>query len=171
MEKQGHGVGTGAWVSLLLFIGLTIDVMLDGPIFGFAQFATESLIRVSTITQLMEFATFFGGVVWIVMASLFLFLIFFVTRSRLVWLVLLVMGGGELLKEGLKLVFRIARPENGLIEAMGFAYPSGHAMMSMLLYGLLIYFLWKKRMGWLIALLLSIVIFIIGFKLERGRNL
>jgi undecaprenyl-diphosphatase len=59
--------------------------------------------------------------------------------------------GGEILNQLLKLLIHRARPEMILIHARGYSFPSGHAMLSVIAYGLFTYLLclqnrsWKKR--------------------------
>ena len=73
-----------------------------------------------------------------------------------------------LLNQGLKLLFSRPRPiDINLITESGYSYPSGHSMMSMAFYGLLIYFIsnsklsnWKK---YTLNILLSILVLLIGF--------
>lgn len=64
----------------------------------------------------------------------------------------------------LKLVIGRARPENGLIRAASFAFPSGHTLMATVFFGLIIYLVFRKmKKGFLrnsvvVALVLSIVV-------------
>lgn len=66
----------------------------------------------------------------------------------------------------LKAWFNRPRPVTPLLEpAFGFSFPSGHAMSSVTFYGLLIYFLWIRKMNaylriLLIALLLMLILLI-----------
>ena len=72
------------------------------------------------------------------------------------------------MNQSLKLLFSRSRPMDiNLITESGFSYPSGHSMMSMAFYGLLIFFInrskinkWKK---YTLNILLSILIVLIGF--------
>ena len=59
------------------------------------------------------------------------------------WAVALI--GGQLVKNALKLIFARPRPifESPLAVEDSFAFPSGHAMMSIIAYGLIAYLLWK----------------------------
>ena len=57
------------------------------------------------------------------------------------WIVTLL--GGLVLNNLLKLLFARPRPETRLIDVIAYSFPSGHAMMSMIGFGLLTYFLWR----------------------------
>ena len=66
----------------------------------------------------------------------------------------------------LKSIFSRPRPiDINLIEASGYSFPSGHAMISTGFYGFLIYLIWKtkfnKKIKWLYTIILSILILLI----------
>ncbi len=68
----------------------------------------------------------------------------------------------------LKLSFQRTRPEIPLLEKVsGFSFPSGHALMSVAFYGLMIYITWHEvKNTWLrnaLILLLLTLIFLIGY--------
>lgn len=68
----------------------------------------------------------------------------------------------------LKRLFNRSRPDIPLLyEAEGLSFPSGHALMSVTFYGLLIYIVYKtfkqKSIKWILISLLMFLIVIIGF--------
>jgi membrane-associated phospholipid phosphatase len=68
----------------------------------------------------------------------------------------------------LKNIFDRPRPDIPLLEeARGLSFPSGHALMSVTFYCLLIYIVWKmvelKWLKWTLMILLLLLIFVIGF--------
>ena len=68
---------------------------------------------------------------------------------------------------GLKNIVRRARPDEfRIIEEAGYSFPSGHSMVSMAFYGLLIYLIYKKvnnkYLKNCLIILLSIIILLIG---------
>jgi undecaprenyl-diphosphatase len=76
------------------------------------------------------------------------------------WLVSLI--GGEYLNSGLKGVFE--RPRPPFAKKADWSFPSGHAQMSMICYGMLVYalvLLWPHR-AWRIALVVLLIL-LIGF--------
>ena len=67
----------------------------------------------------------------------------------------------------LKLVFRRDRPVDPLLQiAKGFSFPSGHALMSVTFYGLLIVIIWqninRKWLKWVLSFFLVLLILAIG---------
>lgn len=75
--------------------------------------------------------------------------------------------GGALLNYVLKLSFHRARPSiNDFVDAVGFSFPSGHAMGSMIFYGAASYFILKsqrnKNLKIIFTLLSGLFIFMIG---------
>ena len=73
-----------------------------------------------------------------------------------------------LINQGLKYIIQRPRPpiEERLITQDGYSYPSGHSMMAMCLYGVLIYLvntkLKNKKLKIFLTIFLSIVILFIG---------
>jgi len=76
---------------------------------------------------------------------------------------------GEAIKELLKLLFHRLRPDASfaLILENGYAFPSGHSIMSVIFYGMVGYFIYKicKKLWQKIILLIAsaILVFLIGF--------
>ena len=66
----------------------------------------------------------------------------------------------------LKIIFSRPRPIDMLIEENGYSFPSGHSMISMGFYGLLIYIIYintnNKYIKWISIILCSILILLIG---------
>lgn len=73
-----------------------------------------------------------------------------------------------LINQGLKYIIQRPRPplEERLISQSGYSYPSGHSMMAMCLYGVLIYLintkLKNKKLKIILTIVLSIIILLIG---------
>jgi undecaprenyl-diphosphatase len=84
-------------------------------------------------------------------------------RGRVVMLGLASVGG-SVLGLALKLLFHRARPEltSRLIAVEGFSFPSGHALLALCFYGMLLYLLAVGRPVWLRLALLSAGVILIG---------
>ncbi len=75
---------------------------------------------------------------------------------------LLAVGGGELLVNGLKIVFHRARP-SPVFAHLGYSFPSGHAFFAVTVYGLLAYWLTRTGRGCVCWLFAVALIALVGF--------
>jgi undecaprenyl-diphosphatase len=75
--------------------------------------------------------------------------------------------GGALIVTMIKYSVQRLRPELGLVEEIGFSFPSAHAFLSFSFYGFLLILLWKSKVGrahkYLGSLLLFSCIVLISF--------
>lgn len=89
---------------------------------------------------------------------------------RHIWdtvLVPITLLGGAVLNTALKSLFHRQRPGwPHLVEVTGLSFPSGHAMMSYIFYGLLIYLFWlnfsNRWLNWLCSAVFSLLVLAIG---------
>jgi undecaprenyl-diphosphatase len=126
----------------------------DSSIISFVQG-----MEAPTMTTIMKFFTFIGaGLPIVIIAVLALIILYFVLghRKELI-LFTIAVSGSALLNVLLKLLFHRTRPDlHRIIEAVGFSFPSGHAMAAFSLYATLIFLLWKNASGNARVLLLLI---------------
>ncbi|RYY93945.1 MAG: phosphatase PAP2 family protein [Chitinophagaceae bacterium] len=120
--------------------------------------------------QVMKFITFFGTHRFLIPANLGLIAWFlFIRRHKWYSIKIPAIGLSSLvLMAGLKHLFGRQRPLIPLLEpARGLSFPSGHALMSMTFYGMLIYITWHSvkdpRTKWTLIVLLFLWILAIGF--------
>jgi membrane-associated phospholipid phosphatase len=146
------------YLSIHLIVGLVISFVCLGV---FAKLAEEILeqewvVSVDNVvanafhanatplaTEFFLAVTRFGlEILWIITM---LFGIYFIYKRQWAYLLMLVVtiGGGQLLNSSLKLFFSRPRPtfHDPIITALNYSFPSGHAMLSFITYGLLAYFL------------------------------
>jgi undecaprenyl-diphosphatase len=125
--------------------------------------------RVSDInTDVMQVFTFLGTHTFLIPANLTLAAYFLlIKRHRWYSINIPVVALSSLsLMFILKLIFHRDRPLTPLLEAAkGYSFPSGHALMSITFYGLIIYMVWKNERNTLVksiltALLVMLIIFI-----------
>ncbi|ANE51844.1 phosphatase PAP2 family protein [Flavisolibacter tropicus] len=121
-------------------------------------------------TRIMSFVTFFGKHEFLIPANLLLIAYFlFIRRHKWYSIKVPAIALSSLaLMFGLKHLFGRPRPLNPILqEFKGLSFPSGHALMSVTFYGLLIYLTWHlikdKSAKWTIIVLLLLWINIIGF--------
>ena len=169
---------TEALLSLSLFvIALVIFVAVAKYVFWdqkaeFDQQAFqffEAFISDSN-NSLMAFFTVFGNYQFLVTANLLVIFYFLFIRKHKWYSIKIpaVALGSVSIMFLLKLWFSRPRPLTPLLgPALGYSFPSGHAMSSVTFFGLLIYFIWKKTalnpgLRYLIISLLVLLICIIG---------
>ncbi len=136
-------------LALWAFAGLA-DNIWEGESFAFDSQVIGAVhgVASSALTTIMMGVTMLGD--WRVLTALGV--IFGIVwwrrghRSRVVMLVLAYLGGAGL-DQLLKLIFHRMRPETAgsVITVQGYSFPSGHAMMSLCFYGMLIYLLVHER--------------------------
>ncbi len=119
-------------------------------------------------TDIMQVFTFLGTHTFLIPANILLILYFLFVRKHK-WYsikVPVISTGSLIIMSILKQLFGRHRPLVPLMsEAKGLSFPSGHAMMSMVFYGLIIYIVWEEvKQAWLrytlVILLLVIILFI-----------
>jgi membrane-associated phospholipid phosphatase len=120
-------------------------------------------------TDTMELFTFMGTHTFLIPMNLLLIGYFlFIKRHRWYSITIPVVSiGGVSLMFILKNIFGRPRPDNPLLRTVsGLSFPSGHALVSMAFYGLLIYLVWhnvaNKVWKWVLIVLLIMLILIIG---------
>ncbi len=120
-------------------------------------------------TELMRFFTFLGTHIFLIPAILLLTAWFlFIKKRRWNSIKLPAVALSSLfLMFILKLIFHRQRPLTPLLEqAKGFSFPSGHALMSVTFYGLLIVIVWQSLkpiwVKWILSITLFLLIIAIG---------
>ena len=159
------------FVSLITLAFIINDVFalkntnIDTKVFEFVRpFINE------TNTRIMRFITFFATGEFLVPANLLLIIYYLFIRPHR-WYSLkvpVVSLGSFIVMWSMKHYFSRIRPDDPVYRAaMGFSFPSGHAMSAMTFYGLIIYIIWKNvdnvTFKWILTFLLIIFIHLIGF--------
>jgi membrane-associated phospholipid phosphatase len=156
--------------ALLAFISIAKMIFKDKKQ-AFDQHAFDFLSKyVSDVnTDVMQVFTFLGTHTFLIPANLALVAWFlFIKKHR--WYsikVPVVALSSLLLMFSLKFIFHRDRPLSPLLEvAKGYSFPSGHALMSITFYGLLVFLVWQieksSLLKWLLTLLLVLLIISIG---------
>ena len=121
------------------------------------------------LTGFMSFITFLGKHDLLIPLNILLILFFIYRKER--WFATRIAAlslSSLLLMFTLKLFFQRARPDLPVIgDVSGFSFPSGHALISVVFYGLFIHMIWHEiKTKWLrnvLIVLLSIIILLIAF--------
>ena len=165
---------------LLIYIAipfLTIIVIITNKIIGGSELFIDKLaytilvenLRNPTMTTIMKTITKLSDTSYIIIIAIILTLLFLfkfkqkevakLIPSNLIFI--------TLLNQTLKIIFQRERPFGyHLIEMSGYSFPSGHAMVSMAFYGLLIYIIYhlvkNKTLRNILIIMNVLIIFFIG---------
>lgn len=125
-------------------------------------------LRNPTITKFMKLVTKLSNTKFIIAASLILILMFYIRKKKKISILIVInLLFIVLLNQTIKMIIKRERPTGfRLIEMTGYSFPSGHAMVSMAFYGLLIYLckhlITNKVIRRLLITLNIIIILLIG---------
>jgi undecaprenyl-diphosphatase len=157
---------------LWLFGGLAEDVVTRDPLVRIDGAVADYLHSSATpaLTTFFLVVTTFGSIEVVALLGI-LVAAFFAWRRR--WLSLgtwlAAVGGSAVLNQLLKFLFARPRPvfEHPLVLETSYSFPSGHAMLSLVVYGMLAYFAvlalrtWRARTA--VVLGSALVVVLIGF--------
>ncbi|MEO6288947.1 MAG: phosphatase PAP2 family protein [Ginsengibacter sp.] len=148
--------------------------VFQGNTHGFDEKAFSFITNhVSNInTNIMEFFTFLGTHTFLIPANLILTAWFLFVQKRRWYSIKIpaVALSSLLLMFMLKFIFHRQRPLSPLLQqANGFSFPSGHALMSVTFYGLIVLIVWQNiKQVWLKRFLsISLIMLIITVGLSR----
>ena len=160
----------GKWGILLIAVFLFIKIVKnifdqDIVIFDTAIYNAISLAITPAMTAFLKIFTHCGD--WMVMLPICIILIVVLKNKNQKLAILLNLMIIFVLNQLMKIMFNRTRPsDNVLIEASGYSFPSGHSMVSMAFYGLLIYLAYKnienKLLRNITCIGLTILILLIG---------
>ena len=149
-------------LSIILFIVFLLGVYFHKYLIWIDDFCYSiiSLFISDTMTNIMKFITFFADPIWCILFSVLV--IIFWKKIRKAFLINLILV--FILNYILKLIFSRTRPiDINIITETGYSFPSGHAMISLAIYGFLAYLLWEsdykyKKIGVSLLVLLIVLI-------------
>ena len=154
-------------ICLILFIALAEDVfnheIMKGDIIGY-KFVDEYLIH-NALTPIIKVITWFGSATCLIPLTIILFIT--IKNKKIGILIGINLIIVTILNQVLKFILQRPRPtEFRIIDESGYSFPSGHSMVSMAFYGLLIYLIYKnvknKYLKVILIVLLSLLIIMIG---------
>ncbi|HHF59193.1 MAG TPA: phosphatase PAP2 family protein [Thermoplasmatales archaeon] len=141
-------------LSLSLFIVLSVSVLYDSALSQLDTTVSNFMkdIENSSLTNTMILLTRLGewyGIVFI--SALTVLALMYGKRKRDALIFSLFLIVGFLLESIAKIATQRERPPYGIIHVSGYSFPSGHAMMTALLF-LLICYLYRKRLLYIISI-------------------
>ncbi|HNY64058.1 MAG TPA: phosphatase PAP2 family protein [Deltaproteobacteria bacterium] len=172
MRFAGYRLSPGSYLGLHLAVGLVLSIFFVWLFLEIAEgvLTNEEIVaidywvsahvlylRSSFTNTLMICATNLGGVAFVLSAGSLIvgFLLVKGHPDKAAGFAAAILGG-QLLNVLLKIIIQRQRPTdiNALVHAGGWSFPSGHAMMSTVFYGMAAYFLvrstgsWRMRVAW-----------------------
>jgi membrane protein DedA with SNARE-associated domain/membrane-associated phospholipid phosphatase len=153
-----------------IFGGITEDVLTGDPLVKVDQWVMQNVLhfRTPVVTKIMTVFTRVAGTV-VITAGSFVIMIYFLFKKRFDYLIAYISAilGGSILVLLLKVAIHRRRPaETSLIAVGGWSFPSGHAMMSVIFYGMLLYFTVRHMRSWELRVFMvmaaAFVVFLLG---------
>ena len=147
--------------SVILFNVCKYGVLdIDNNVYNFIS----KNIMNDTLSSILKCLTHLGGVAFIVLLGVLCFM--FCKKNR--WFITFDLVGCTVINQTIKHIVRRPIPNVlRLVSESGYSFPSGHSMISVAFYGLVIYFVYKninnKYLKWALISLLSLLILTIGF--------
>lgn len=160
-------------ISLFTYIFIEIgEELLGSEIKAFDSTIIDFLktIETDSLDQMMVLITELGSVWFLSAVSLFVIFLLWIKRKDW-WAIaafIVANAGGALITHVLKEYYNRGRPSiNPEIDAIGFSFPSGHSMGSLILYGFTIYLVLRsdrsKTLKTIYITIAAVLIFFIGF--------
>ena len=159
------------WIILLICVIIFYAILED--IFEYEKLKLDIIIyniivlrlRAEPLTRIMEILTNFGGAYMLI--GLAIMITIFSKNKKTAFIIDLNLIIITIFNLILKNIIQRPRPEGyRLIAESGYSFPSGHSMISMAFYGLIIYMIWKtmknKKLRNIICVLITILVILIG---------
>ena len=155
------------FICLVGFLAIAEDVfhkeIMMKDIIGYKLVSTFLISDFAT--PIAKFITNFGGAIFLIIATIILFIL--IKNKKIGFSIISNLVIVTILNQLLKNILQRPRPnEFRIIEETGYSFPSGHSMVSMAFYGYLIYLIYiyvkNKYLKCTLIVLLSILICTIG---------
>ena len=149
----------------LVITGFILEDVYEKEILEFDKLAFNLFkIRTPLLTKIFLIITNLGSPYVLIVLTLLSFLL---KNKKLSFIITGNLGLITIINQVLKFIIKRPRPSDlFLIVETGYSFPSGHSMVSLSFYGLLIYFIYKyfknKKLKIFLITLLSLIIILIG---------
>lgn len=160
------------WIILFVCFVIAIDLIED--IFEYEKLTIDSItykiivqnMRNDILTNIFKFITFLGSQYVVIIICIISFL--FIKNKKIPIAITINLIISTLLNLLLKNVINRPRPEGyRIINETGFSFPSGHSMISMAFYGLILYIIFKNvkniKIRNTLVIFIALLIVLIGF--------
>ena len=149
--------------SLLIFLILLVGTLKGGfflPVDNWAYSLEASASKPVIPVAMMVITSIMSLQGAVILGAIALAILLLQKKIRLALFLVIAMGAGFVIREIAKLLVHRARPEIGVISETGYSFPSGHATMAVLFFGLIVY-LFKDEFRSLIAKRIFIAVCVI----------
>jgi undecaprenyl-diphosphatase len=173
LNKFAYFIITGMILGIsffMLFFDLAEDMIKkELGLFDQTIISAVATLRSPFTTAIMKLITAMGSAtIMIIIAIVAVWFLLVVKKHS--WdatILIIALTGATFMNWILKLVFHRSRPDApSLAQAFGYSFPSGHAMISFVFYGMLVYLLWvnfkRGKSTYLITFLMALLILAIG---------
>ena len=149
----------------LVITGFILESVYEKEILEFDKLAFSLFkIRTPLLTKIFLIITNLGSPYVLILLTLLSFLL---KNKKLSFIITANLGLITIINQVLKFIVKRPRPSDlFLIVETGYSFPSGHSMVSLSFYGLLIYFIYKyfknKKLKIFLITLFSLIIVLIG---------
>lgn len=149
----------------LVITGFILESVYEREILEFDKLAFSLFkIRTPLLTKIFLIITNLGSPYVLILLTLLSFLL---KNKKLSFIITANLGLITIINQVLKFIVKRPRPSDlFLIVETGYSFPSGHSMVRLSFYGLLIYFIYKyfknKKLKIFLITLLSLIIVLIG---------
>lgn len=149
----------------LVITGFILEDVYEKEILEFDKLAFSLFkIRTPLLTKIFLIITNLGSPYVLIVLTLLSFLL---KNKKLSFIITANLGLITIINQVLKFIVKRPRPSDlFLIVETGYSFPSGHSMVSLSFYGLLIYFIYKyfknKKLKIFLITFLSLIIILIG---------
>ena len=149
----------------LVITGFILEDVYEREILEFDKLAFSLFkIRTPLLTKIFLIITNLGSPYVLIVLTLLSFLL---KNKKISFIITANLGLITIINQVLKFIIKRPRPSDlFLIVETGYSFPSGHSMVSVSFYGLLIYFIYKyfknKKLKISLITLLSLIIVLIG---------
>lgn len=149
----------------LVITGFILEDVYEREILEFDKLAFSLFkIRTPLLTKIFLIITNLGSPYVLIVLTLLSFLL---KNKKLSFIITGNLGLITIINQVLKFIIKRPRPSDlFLVVETGYSFPSGHSMVSLSFYGLLIYFIYKyfknKKLKIFLITLLSLIIVLIG---------
>ncbi len=155
-------------ISFILFLVILVSILMGRTLFIDGSIREFILgIRTDLLTKIFKVLTIIGDKKFILCLVILLAGIFYFKKNRNNAIIMCAnLFNIVILNKGIKYLVKRERPLGGLVEEDGYSFPSGHSMLTIGVYGLLIYLIYKSNIKSstkkILITLLTIIILVVG---------